>query len=94
MPSPHVWSKLDSSGLPQFLNQAPPRAQQLTFPDFLIAAHLVHVPDATVVAAVLVEVFPVVVVHNFAREPSSIWSLRAVEVAHAPQSAWANDAAW
>ena len=42
MPSAHVWSKFVSPTSPQFLNQAPPRAQQLPLPDFLVATHLMH----------------------------------------------------
>ena len=42
MPSTHVWSNFLSPASPQFLNQAPPRAQQLSFPDFLVVPHLVH----------------------------------------------------
>ena len=42
MPSPQVWSKLESPALPHFPNQEPPRAQQLRLPDFLTAPHLGH----------------------------------------------------
>ena len=42
MPSPHVCSKLVSPRAPQFLNQAPPRAQQLYLPDFGMIPHLGH----------------------------------------------------
>ena len=42
MPSPHVWPKLESPTSPHFLNQAPPRAQQLRLPDFLVVPHLGH----------------------------------------------------
>ena len=41
-PSNHVWSVLELSLVPQLLNQAPPGAQQLSLPDFLVAAHLEH----------------------------------------------------
>ena len=41
-PSSHVWSKLESPSSPHFLNQEPPRAQQLSFPDFLLVPHLKH----------------------------------------------------
>ena len=43
MPSAHVWSNFGSPASPQFLNQAPPRAQQLCLPDFLVIPHLVQV---------------------------------------------------
>ena len=39
-PSAHVCSA--SPVFPQFLYQAPPGAQQLAFPDFLMVPHLVH----------------------------------------------------
>ena len=39
-PSPHVWSNVVSPTSPQFLNQEPPRAQQLSLPDFLTVPHL------------------------------------------------------
>ena len=42
MPSYHVWSSLALSALPQFLNQEPPRPQQLLLPDFLMVPHLRH----------------------------------------------------
>ena len=42
MPSAHVWSKFLSPTSPQFLNQAPPREQQLGVPDLLIVPHLGH----------------------------------------------------
>ena len=32
MPSVHVYTNLESPGSPQFLNQAPPGAQQLSLP--------------------------------------------------------------
>ena len=38
-PSTHVCSNFESP-LPPFLNQAPPGAQQLSFPDFLMVPHL------------------------------------------------------
>ena len=41
-PSAHVWSVLELSLVPQFSNQAPPGAQQLGLPDFLMIAHLGH----------------------------------------------------
>ena len=42
MPSDHKWSTVVSSASPQFLNQEPPRAQQLSLPDFLLVPHLGH----------------------------------------------------
>ena len=42
MPSVHVWSNFGSPASPQFMNQAPPRAQQLRLPDFLVIPHLRH----------------------------------------------------
>ena len=44
------------------MNHVPPRAQQLSLPDLPKVAHLVHVLEAMVVAAVLVEVLEAVVV--------------------------------
>ena len=41
-PSIHVCSKFDSSGSPHFLNQAPPRAQQLRLPVLAMVPHLGH----------------------------------------------------
>ena len=42
-PSDHMWSTLLLPRPPQFLNQAPPGAQQLTLPDFRNVPHLGHV---------------------------------------------------
>ena len=42
MPSVHVCSNLGSATSPQFSNQAPPWAQQLRLPDFLLTPHLGH----------------------------------------------------
>ena len=39
-PSNHVCWNLESPGSPQFLNHAPPVAQQLRLPDFLMVPHL------------------------------------------------------
>ena len=44
MPSDHVWSTFVFPASPQFLNQEPPRAQQLSLPDFLVVPHFAHVP--------------------------------------------------
>ena len=41
-PSTHVCSVLELPLVPQFLNQAPPGAQQLSSPDFFMTAHLGH----------------------------------------------------
>ena len=42
-PSSHVWSfGTGSSSCPQFLNQAPPEAQQLSLPDLVLMPHLGH----------------------------------------------------
>ena len=49
-PSYHVCWSLALPAPPQFLNQEPPRAQQLLFPDFEIVAHSWHsVPTVVVV---------------------------------------------
>jgi len=45
LPSNHVCSKFESPGSPHFLNQEPPRAQQVGLPD-LVATHLEHVAAA------------------------------------------------
>ena len=42
IPSVHVWSNFVSLAWPQFLNQAPPRAQQLRLPNFVIEPHSAH----------------------------------------------------
>ena len=42
LPSNHVCAVLELSLAPQFLNQAPPGAQQLSLPDFLMVPHLEH----------------------------------------------------
>ena len=42
IPSAHVWPNFVSPTFPHFLNQAPPRAQQLGLPNFLIVPHLGH----------------------------------------------------
>ena len=41
-PSSHVWATFAFSALPQFLYHAPPGAQQLRLPDFLMVPHLEH----------------------------------------------------
>ena len=42
IPSAHVWSNCVSPASPHFLNQAPPRAQQLCFPNLFTIPHLGH----------------------------------------------------
>ena len=42
LPSIHVCSVLEFPLVPQLSDQAPPGAQQLSLPDFLMAAHLGH----------------------------------------------------
>ena len=42
MPSSQVWSKCASPASPHFWNQAPPRPQQLSLPDFFVVPHLEH----------------------------------------------------
>ena len=42
VPSVHVCSNAVSPGSPHFLNQEPPRAQQLSVCDFLLIPHLGH----------------------------------------------------
>lgn len=49
MPSVHVWSKFALVTPPQLLNQAPPRAQQLLWPDFLVVTHLGHTEPLVIV---------------------------------------------
>ena len=61
MPSAHVCSNVESLESPHFLNQAPPRAQQLRLPDFLVVPHLGH-PVLLLGADVLVVVSDVPVV--------------------------------
>ena len=41
-PSLNVWPAFTSPALPQFPNQAPPRPQQLSFPDLFKVPHLGH----------------------------------------------------
>ena len=50
MPSTHVCSVLELPLAPQLLNQAPPGAQQLSLPDFLMITHLGHTGAILVVA--------------------------------------------
>ena len=54
-PSTHVCSVLELRLVPQFSNQAPPGAQQLSLPDFLMAAHLGHTGAILVVVTVGVD---------------------------------------
>ena len=62
MPSAHVCSNVESPASPHFLNQAPPRAQQLRLPDFLVVPHLGHPVLLLLGADVLVVVSSVPVV--------------------------------
>ena len=54
IPSNHVWSNFESPTLPHFLNQAPPRAQQLNWPEPLRLPHLEHVLEIVTVVVVVV----------------------------------------
>ena len=51
LPSSHVCSVLELPLVPQFSNQAPPGAQQLGLPDFLMTAHLGHTGEVRVAVA-------------------------------------------
>ena len=51
MPSYHVWRSFALPALPQFLNQEPPRPQQLFLPDFAMVPHLGHAELMVVVVA-------------------------------------------
>ena len=42
IPSYQVWPAFEFPSPPQFLNQEPPRPQQLLFPDFAMVPHLGH----------------------------------------------------
>ena len=53
-PSTHVYSVLELRLVPQFLNQAPPGAQQLRLPDFLMVPHLEHMEPIVFVTVVAV----------------------------------------
>ena len=58
-PSSHLWSTFLLRAPPQFLNQAPPGAQQLFLPDFSNLPHLGHVIGLAIVevmAGVLTDV--------------------------------------
>ena len=57
MPSYHVCSTFALPALPQFLNQEPPRPQQLILPDFATVPHLEHMEPMVVVAAAAVGVY-------------------------------------
>ena len=50
MPSNHVWPYFESPTLPQFLNQAPPRAQQLSVQSTVVP-HTGHVIGIAIVDA-------------------------------------------
>jgi len=62
-PSSQLWRMFSLPVLPQFLNQAPPGAQQLTRPDFLNVPHFGHIitAEATsgVVSDVAIDVFDI-----------------------------------
>ena len=73
MPSAHVCSNIESLESPHFLNQAPPRAQQLRLPDFLVVPHLGH-PVLLLGADVLVVVSAVPVVVS-----ASVGMMRALD---------------
>ena len=55
-PSTHVYSVLELRLVPQFSNQAPPGAQQLSLSDFLMAAHLWHTGVILVAVTVGVDI--------------------------------------
>ena len=52
MPSYHVWSRFALPVLPQFLNQEPPKPQQLVLPDFLMVPHFGHTKLVVIMAVV------------------------------------------
>ena len=52
IPSYHVRRSFVLPALPQFLNQEPPRPQQLALPDFSMVPHLAHANLLVVVVAV------------------------------------------
>ena len=54
LPSSHVCSVLELPLVPQFSNQAPPGAQQLSLPDLVMAAHLGH--TGAILVAVIADV--------------------------------------
>ena len=79
MPSLHVWSNFVLPAFPQLLNQAPPRAQQLRLPDFLLAPHLTHLL-LSFIAGALVFIFISVGIcaweystRNWNRCPTKFW---------------------
>ena len=51
-PSDHMCSTLLLPRPPQFLNQAPPGAQQLTLPDFRNVPHIGHVIERSMVEVI------------------------------------------
>ena len=55
-PSTHVYSVLELPMVPHFSNQAPPGAQQLSLPDFLMAAQLGHTGAILVAATASLDV--------------------------------------
>ena len=54
MPSYHVWSCFALPGLPQCLNQEPPRLQQLRLPNLPMVPHLGHPLIVVVVLAAVI----------------------------------------
>ena len=62
MPSYHVRRILALTALPHFLNQEPPRPQQLALPDFSMIPHVGHADplDVIVVVAVSIHVWVLV----------------------------------
>ena len=60
-PSNHLWLTFLLRAPPQFLNQAPPRAQQLFLPDFPNVPHIGHI-IGLVIVEVMAEVLTDVVV--------------------------------
>ena len=54
LPSNHVCSVFELPLAPQFLNQAPPGAQQLCLPDFLMVPHLGHMGPIAFITVVAV----------------------------------------
>ena len=53
MPSNHVYSPFAFPALPHFLYQAPPGAQQLRLPDFLLVPHFGHAELGLLVVVVV-----------------------------------------
>ena len=60
MPSDHVWWRFALPSLPQFLNQEPPRPQQLIWPELSMMPHLEHMELMLVVTAAEVHMWSLV----------------------------------